>query len=56
MKAIVLATRKSIGSFGGSLALFSATHSGAAAIQSAVQKKSDLKPGQIQEVFLVNVL
>lgn len=52
---IVSATRTPIGSFGGSLASFSATHLGAITIQSAVQK-SGLKPEQIQEVFMGNVL
>ncbi|HEY9535817.1 MAG TPA: acetyl-CoA C-acetyltransferase, partial [Mucilaginibacter sp.] len=52
---IVSATRTPIGSFGGSLASFSATQLGAIAIQSAVHK-SGLKPEQIQEVFMGNVL
>lgn len=52
---IVSATRTPIGSFGGRLASFSATQLGAIVIQSAVQK-SGLKPEQIQEVFMGNVL
>ncbi|WP_214070985.1 acetyl-CoA C-acyltransferase [Mucilaginibacter sp. dw_454] len=52
---IVSATRTPIGSFGGALASFSATQLGAIAIQSAVQK-SGLKPEQVQEVFMGNVL
>lgn len=52
---IVSATRTPIGSFGGTLASFSATQLGAVVIQSAVSK-SGLKPEQIQEVFMGNVL
>jgi len=52
---IVAATRTPIGSFGGSLAGFSATQLGAIVIKSAVEK-SGLKPGQIQEVYMGNVL
>ncbi|MES2809734.1 MAG: acetyl-CoA C-acyltransferase [Bacteroidota bacterium] len=52
---IVSAIRTPIGSFGGSLASFTATQLGAIAIQSAVQK-SGLKPEHIQEVFMGNVL
>ncbi len=52
---IVAATRTPIGSFGGSLAGFSATQLGAIAIKSAVEK-SGLKPEQIQEVYMGNVL
>jgi acetyl-CoA C-acetyltransferase len=52
---IVAATRTPIGSFGGSLASISATQLGALAIKSAVEK-SGLKPDQIQEVYMGNVM
>jgi len=52
---IVAATRTPIGSFGGSLSTFSATQLGSVIIKSAIEK-SGLKPGQIQEVYLGNVL
>jgi acetyl-CoA C-acetyltransferase len=52
---IVSATRTAIGSFGGSLAGLSATELGSIAIKSAV-KKAGLEPGQIQEVYMGNVL
>jgi acetyl-CoA C-acetyltransferase len=52
---IVSATRTPIGSFGGSLATLSATQLGGIVIQSAVEK-AGLKPEQIQEVFMGNVL
>jgi acetyl-CoA C-acetyltransferase len=52
---IVAATRTPIGSFGGSLSSFSATQLGAIAIRSAVEQ-SGLKPAQIQEVYMGNVL
>ncbi|MBB6111042.1 acetyl-CoA C-acetyltransferase [Mucilaginibacter lappiensis] len=52
---IVAATRTPIGSFGGSLAALSATQLGALAIKSAIEK-SGLKPDQIQEVYMGNVL
>jgi len=52
---IVSATRTPIGSFGGSLASLSATQLGAIAIKSAVEK-SGLKPVQIQEVYMGNVM
>ncbi|HEY4193922.1 MAG TPA: beta-ketoacyl synthase N-terminal-like domain-containing protein, partial [Mucilaginibacter sp.] len=52
---IVSATRTPVGSFGGSLAPLSATQLGALVIKSAVEK-SGLKPEQIQEVFMGNVL
>ena len=52
---IVSATRTPIGSFGGSLASFSATQLGALAIKSAVEK-SGLSPAQIQEVYMGNVM
>ncbi|MDB5157733.1 MAG: thlA [Mucilaginibacter sp.] len=52
---IVSATRTPIGSFGGSLAPLTATQLGSIVIKSAVEK-SGLKPEQIQEVFMGNVL
>ena len=52
---IVSATRTPIGSFGGSLAALSATQLGAIAIRSAVEK-AGLKPADIQEVYMGNVL
>src|ERR1700710_1989754 len=52
---IVAATRTPIGSFGGSLAPLSATQLGAIVIKSAVER-AGLKPDQIQEVFMGNVL
>ncbi|NHA07149.1 acetyl-CoA C-acyltransferase [Mucilaginibacter sp. HC2] len=52
---IVAATRTPIGSFGGSLATLNATQLGALAIKSAIEK-SGLKPDQIQEVYMGNVL
>ncbi|MBW4891384.1 acetyl-CoA C-acyltransferase [Mucilaginibacter sp. HMF5004] len=52
---IVAATRTPIGSFGGSLSSFSATQLGGLAIKAAVEK-SGLKPEQIQEVYMGNVL
>jgi acetyl-CoA C-acetyltransferase len=52
---IVAATRTPIGSFGGSLAGFTATQLGGIVIKSAVEQ-SGLQPGHIQEVFMGNVL
>lgn len=52
---IVSAARTPIGSFGGSLASFSATQLGGFAIKAAVEK-AGLKPEHIQEVYLGNVL
>ncbi|ASU34562.1 acetyl-CoA C-acyltransferase [Mucilaginibacter xinganensis] len=52
---IVSATRTPIGSFGGSLASLSATQLGSIAIKSAVER-AGLNPGQIQEVYMGNVL
>jgi acetyl-CoA C-acetyltransferase len=52
---IVSATRTPIGSFGGSLAGLSASRLGATVIKSAVEK-AGLKPEQIQEVYMGNVL
>lgn len=52
---IVAATRTPIGSFGGALAPFSATQLGALAIKSAIEK-SNLRPDQIQEVYMGNVM
>ncbi|RZJ80170.1 MAG: acetyl-CoA C-acyltransferase [Flavobacterium sp.] len=52
---IVAAVRTPIGSFGGSLASFSATQLGGFAIKAAVEK-AGLTPAQIQEVYMGNVL
>ncbi|MGY3053096.1 acetyl-CoA C-acetyltransferase [Pedobacter sp. UYEF25] len=52
---IVSAVRTAIGSFGGSLASFSATQLGGFAIKAAVEK-AGLRADQIQEVFMGNVL
>jgi len=52
---IVSATRTPIGSFGGSLAQFSATQLGGFAIKAAIEKIG-LKPEEIQEVYMGNVL
>ncbi|HWD89681.1 MAG TPA: acetyl-CoA C-acyltransferase [Mucilaginibacter sp.] len=52
---IVSATRTAIGSFGGGLSSISATQLGAIVIKSAVEK-AGLKPEQVQEVFMGNVL
>jgi acetyl-CoA C-acetyltransferase len=52
---IVAATRTAIGSFGGSLAPLSATQLGGIIIKSAVEK-AGLKPADIQEVYMGNVL
>ncbi|MGF7040588.1 acetyl-CoA C-acyltransferase [Mucilaginibacter lappiensis] len=52
---IVAATRTPIGSFGGSLAAISATQLGAQVIKAAVEK-AGLKPDQIQEVYMGNVM
>jgi len=52
---IVSATRTPIGSFGGSLSSLSAPQLGSIAIKSAIEK-SGLKPDQVQEVYMGNVL
>jgi len=52
---IVAATRTAIGSFGGSLTPFTATQLGALAIKSAVEK-AGIKPEQVQEVYMGNVM
>ncbi len=52
---IVSAVRTPIGSFGGALAQFSATQLGGFAIKAAIEK-AGLKPEQIQEVYMGNVL
>ncbi|QQL50832.1 acetyl-CoA C-acyltransferase [Mucilaginibacter ginkgonis] len=52
---IVAATRTAIGSFGGSLSSLSATQLGGAVIKS-VTEKAGLKPEQIQEIYMGNVL
>jgi len=52
---IVSATRTPIGAFGGSLSSFSATQLGAIVIKEAV-KRAGIKPEQVQEVYMGNVL
>ncbi|SMC41060.1 acetyl-CoA C-acyltransferase [Pedobacter africanus] len=52
---IVSAVRTPIGSFGGSLSGFSAPQLGGFAIKAAVEK-AGIKPGDIQEVYMGNVL
>jgi len=52
---IISATRTAIGSFGGGLSSLSATQLGATVIKSAVEK-AGLKPDQMQEVYMGNVL
>ncbi len=52
---IISAVRTAIGSFGGSLASKSASQLGAIAIKGAVEK-AGIDPGQVQEVFMGNVL
>ncbi len=52
---IVAATRTAIGSFGGSLASLSATQLGAAVIRSVVAK-AGIRPTDVQEVYMGNVL
>ncbi|HEY9001583.1 MAG TPA: acetyl-CoA C-acyltransferase [Mucilaginibacter sp.] len=52
---IISATRTAIGSFGGALSALSATQLGATVIKSAVEK-AGLKPDQIQEVYMGNVM
>jgi len=52
---IVSAVRTPIGSFGGSLAQFSATQLGGFAIKAAIEK-AGLKPEHIQEIYMGNVL
>ncbi|WP_293788297.1 acetyl-CoA C-acyltransferase [uncultured Pedobacter sp.] len=52
---IVSAVRTPIGSFGGSLAQFSATQLGGFAIKAAIEK-AGLKPEQVQEIYMGNVL
>jgi acetyl-CoA C-acetyltransferase len=52
---IISATRTPVGSFGGSLASLSATQLGALVIKAVVEK-SGLKPDQIQEVYMGNVM
>jgi acetyl-CoA C-acetyltransferase len=57
MKEVVIisALRTPIGSFGGSLAAFSATQLGGMAIKAAIEK-AGIKPEQVQELFMGNVL
>ena len=52
---IVAAVRTPIGSFGGILSSFSATQLGGIAIKGALEK-AGLKPEQVQEVYMGNVL
>lgn len=52
---IIAAVRTPIGSFGGSLAGFSATQLGGFAIKAAVEK-AGIKPESVQEVYMGNVL
>lgn len=52
---IVSAVRTPMGSFGGSLSSVPATHLGAAAIKGALTK-INLKPEEVEEVFMGNVL
>ncbi len=52
---IVSAARTPIGSFGGSLAGFSATQLGGFAIKAAVER-AGISPGAVQEVYMGNVL
>jgi len=52
---IVSALRTPIGSFGGSLSGFSATQLGGMVIKAAVEK-SGIKPADVQEVYMGNVL
>jgi len=52
---IVSAVRTPIGSFGGSLASFSATQLGGFAVKAAVERAS-LQPADIEEVYMGNVL
>lgn len=52
---IISAVRTPIGSFGGALATVSATKLGATAIKAAVEK-AGIKPSDVQEVFMGNVL
>ncbi|QNK63345.1 acetyl-CoA C-acyltransferase [Pedobacter sp. PAMC26386] len=52
---IVSALRTPIGSFGGSLSGFTATQLGGLAIKAAVEK-SGIKPEDVQEVYMGNVL
>ncbi|WP_276090262.1 acetyl-CoA C-acyltransferase [Pedobacter sp. JY14-1] len=52
---IVSAVRTPIGSFGGSLAGFSATQLGGFAIKAAVER-AGISPGAVQEVYMGNVL
>jgi acetyl-CoA C-acetyltransferase len=52
---IISAVRTPIGSFGGGLSSVSATKLGATAIKAAVEK-AGIKPSDVQEVFMGNVL
>lgn len=52
---IISAVRTPIGSFGGSLSSLSASQLGATAIKAAVER-AGIDPGQVQEVYMGNVL
>lgn len=52
---IVAATRTPIGSFGGSLAGFTATQLGGFAIKSAIEQ-AGINANEVQEVLMGNVL
>jgi acetyl-CoA C-acetyltransferase len=52
---IISAVRTPIGSFGGALSSISATQLGATAIKAAVER-AGIKPADVQEVFMGNVL
>ncbi|SDM92562.1 acetyl-CoA C-acetyltransferase [Daejeonella rubra] len=52
---IISAVRTPIGSFGGSLSALTASQLGATAIKAAVER-AGIDPGQVQEVFMGNVL
>lgn len=52
---IISAVRTPIGSFGGSLAGFTAVELGTIAVKAAL-KKANLKPSEVQEVFMGNVI
>lgn len=52
---IISAVRTPIGSFGGSLSSLSAGQLGAVAIKAAVER-AGIQPGQVQEVYMGNVL
>lgn len=57
MEEVIIAgaARTPIGSFGGSLSSLSATQLGAAAVKAAVER-AGIAPGEVQELFMGNVL